>query len=278
MSAARSRRCAAASTAPPRGPVADDPQRAAAAHRGHRREKVGDALVVRDPARVEEVLAPGGRGGPERRVQAEAQRDRRHTAGVGARVDDRHHRVHTLVGTPVDAPQQRHVDRVRPGDAGRVERRRGVVDGDDAGAEAVRLAGDLGRAPERVVEDHDVRAHRSQRVLHRAGAERDPVAVGGGELERAQLVEPVAVALAAPRDHDVALDRSRPAGEPRLLVEVGPDAPAARAVEHRHVADDQGIPRDPRRAGADHAPKVWPLQAVCGYGVVTVGSGERSGA
>ena len=241
---------------PARGPLADDPQRPPAPGAGHRREEVGDALVVRDPAGVEEVVAADGRLRAERRVEAEAQRDRRGAPGVRAGVDDGHDRVDARVRAAVDPLQQRHVDRVRAGEPGGVQRRRGVVDGDDPRAEAVRLARDVVRAPERVVEDHDVGAHGAQRVLEGAGAERDPVAVGRGELERAQLVAAVAVALPPAGHDDVVLERARRPGEPGLLVQVGADPAAARRVEHRHVADDQPVARDPLRPdGAAHAPQ-----------------------
>ena len=57
-------------------------------------EQLEDALLAREPADVEDVVAAVRRRlGAERRVEPEAQRERRVAAGVGPRVAGGHDRV-----------------------------------------------------------------------------------------------------------------------------------------------------------------------------------------
>ncbi len=122
-----------------------------------------------------------------------------------------------------------------------------MVDRHHLRAEPMRLSGHAERAPERVVEDDDVGADRAEGLAQRPGAEREPVAVGGGELERAQLVPPAHVALAPAGYDQVVLERSGLRREARLLVEVGTDAAASLGVEQGDIADDQAVAGGVRR-------------------------------
>jgi hypothetical protein len=186
-------------------------------------------------------------------MEAESQRERRLPPAVRARVDHRHHGVDLLVCVPVHPPEQRQVDGVRTGHAGRVHRGGGVLDRDDSRAEPVRLGRDPERAPERVVEHHHVRPDRSQGLLHRTCAEREPVPVRGDEAQRAQLVAAGRVALAARGDDHVVLERAGRIRELGLLVEIGPNPPASLPVQERNIRHDESLRASSRgRGSADH--------------------------
>jgi hypothetical protein len=223
----------------------------------YQRRHHGRTTGARPLSRRRVSAATPGRGSrSERRVDAELELDRRRPARVGLGVDRRHHRIDVLVGVLVDAAQRRQVDRVGARDPGGGQGRRGVVDRDHRGAEPVALPGEAERPPERVVEDHDFRPDRSQRLPDRAASERHPVPVRRGELERAELVTPAVMALALARHHQVMLERARRGGEARLLVQVRADPAAAFGVEQRDVANDDTaasyIPRGGRTVHGPH--------------------------
>src|SRR5260370_37336646 len=97
------------------------------------------------------------------------------------------------------------------------------------------LAGHAERPPERVVEDHDVRPGRPQGLPYRPASERNPIPVGGRQLQRSQLVPARAVTLPLARDNEVMLERPGGGGKSRLLVEVRTDPAAPLRVEQRNV-------------------------------------------
>ena len=183
-------------------------------------------------------------------MQSEPKLDRGRPARVLLGIDDRHHRIHVLVGVLVDAAQRRQVHRVGTGDAGGVQRRRGVVHRDHRRAQPVRLARDAERAPERVVQDHDVGPDRAQRVPHRPDAEREAVTVRGGELQRAAARGVRRVELALTRYDEVVLERAGGPREARLLVQVGAYSAAALRVEQRDVANHEPVPVGGARGGS----------------------------
>ena len=232
---------------PARRAIADDPQRAAPAGQRHRVEDVADPLLERDAPHIEQALAAHGRPRPERRVEPEVQLDRGRPPAVRLGVDHRHHGIDVLVGVLIDPPERRQVQGVRSRDPGRVERGRGVVDGDHRGAEPVGLPGDAMRAPERVVQDHHIWTDRAQRLAKRTAAQREPVPVRGGELERAQLMASARVVLAPTGDDQVVLERSGLRRVARLLVEVGANPAATFGVEQGDVADHETIAGGARR-------------------------------
>ena len=169
-------------------------------------------------------------------MEPELELDRRRPAGVGLGIDDRHNGIDVLVRVLVDPAEGGQIDRVRAGDPGGVECRRSVMYGDDGGAKSVRLTGHAQRSPERVVQDHDIRAHRSERFPQRAAAEREPVTIRGGKLERGELVASAGIEPAPPRYHQMVLECARDPRVPGLLVQVGADAAAPLGVEQGHVA------------------------------------------
>ncbi len=137
-------------------------------------------------------LSGGSQAEGERRLDAQAQAQRRRALHVDLGVDDRHDRVDLEVGAAIPAPQRASVDGVRAGQAGGVQRRRGVVHGDDRGAALVGRPAGPARGPERIVEQDHVRRQLVQRGLELGAAERDPVAVGRRHAQRAVLVAPLA--------------------------------------------------------------------------------------
>ena len=170
-----------------------------------------------------------------------------------------------LVGVLVDAAERRQVEGVGTGDAGGVERRRGVMDGHDRRPESMRLARDAERPPEGIVQDHDVGPHRSERLPQRPTAERQPVSVRCGELQRGELVTSARVEPALAGDHEVVLERARDPGEPGLLVEVGADPSASLRVEEGDVAHHEpvavGVSRGGRSVHGEYC-------LSCPYGIV----------
>ena len=87
-------------------------------------------------------------------------------------------------------------------------------------------------------EDH-VGAQALERALQGPRAQRDAVAVGGGQAQARQLVAPVAVALARTGHDDVVLEGAGGARVADLRVEVGADAARALAVEEGDVDNAQ---------------------------------------
>ncbi len=122
---------------------------------------------------------------------------------------------------------------------------RGVMDRDHGGADLVRGAACEARRPVRIVEEHEIGRERAQGRREPGAAERDPVAVRGGEADRRLLVPVglggIALASAAggaggtARHDEMVLERPGPGGELGLGLEVGADTAAALTVEQRHV-------------------------------------------
>jgi hypothetical protein len=129
--------------------------------------------------------------------------------------------------------------RVRSGQAGRVERDRAVVDGDDAGTEIVRGLRHPQRAPERVVQGDDVWSQVAEGRAQGARPDRKPVAVRRRQAQRRKLVAAVLVVLGRARDDHVVLDQPGRLRPRHLCVDVCADPATALAVEQRDVDDAQ---------------------------------------